>query len=376
MKKTVCFLIVTILLLSGCGSIQTGNNEQDTGNTETASPVSGKKTAYILNMPSSDIFELCADQCTQTAQKLGMTCDVFYSDGDDEAFKKQITDCAESGYDGLFLSHGGEAYSFNFLSDLLKEYPDLKIVTFDTQFKDENGEIQTIEGVTQFFQDDAGLAEELLNYTCTQLYPDKRPVNILKVWIPDYIAAFDRREVGYKKYADEGKINTVEVIAPKDYNNAEESVYNVMKETLAAYSEEDIDAVWAAYDVYAQGCYKAIKELGLKIPIVSVDLSSTDIQCMLEEGSSWKACACTDFKANGEQGIRILALELNGDYEDIKTPATGETTNYLEMPASLITRDMLKENTTIENIYDVAPKEYGDVQNYVTNDWLKACIGY
>ena len=376
MKKTICLLIMAILLLSGCGSLQTSNNEQGNENAEAASPVYGKKAAYILNMPSSDIFELCADQCVETAQKLGMTCDVFYSDGDDEVFKKQITDCAESGYDGLFLSHGGEAYSYRFLSDLLQKYPDLKIVTFDTQFKDENGEAQTIEGVTQFFQDDAGLAEELLDYTCTQLYPDKKPVNILKVWIPDYIAAFDRREVGYKKYADEGKINTVAVIAPTDYNNAEESMYNVMKETLASYGEGDIDAVWAAYDVYARGCYRAIKELGFNIPIVSVDLSGADIQCMLEEGSSWAACACTDFKANGEQGIRILALELSGDYGDIKDPVTDKATNYIEMPASLITRDMLKENTTIENIYDVAPKQYGDIQNYVTNDWLKTYIGY
>ena len=135
---------MAILLLSGCGLIQMGNNEQYSSNNEAASPVSGKKAAYILNMPKSEIFELCAESCVETAKRLGMSYDVSYSEGDDEAFKKQITDCAENGYDGLFLSHGGEAYSFMFLSDLLKEYPELKIVTFDTQFKDENGEIKTI----------------------------------------------------------------------------------------------------------------------------------------------------------------------------------------------------------------------------------------
>ncbi len=46
------------------------------------------------------------------------------------------------------------------------------------------------------------------------------------------------------------------------------------------------------------------------------------------------------------------------------------------MPASLITQDMLREDTTIETIYSVAPEEYGAVENYVTNDWLKECIGY
>ncbi len=119
-----------------------------------------------------------------------------------------------------------------------------------------------------------------------------------------------------------------------------------------------------------------LKESGRNIPLVSVDICNMDINYMLEEKSQWKACACTDFKANGEQGVRLLALELNGDYEDIKAPKTEETTDFLEMPSSLITQDMLVEGTTIENLYDVAPKQYGAVENYVSNDWLKACIGY
>lgn len=43
-----------------------------------------------------------------------------------------------------------------------------------------------MEGVTQFFQQDAQLAELLLDYICHTLYADKtaagEPVNILKVW--------------------------------------------------------------------------------------------------------------------------------------------------------------------------------------------------
>lgn len=46
-----------------------------------ASPVAGKKVAYILNMSSSEIFQLCANQCEETAEKLGMECDVFFPTG-------------------------------------------------------------------------------------------------------------------------------------------------------------------------------------------------------------------------------------------------------------------------------------------------------
>ncbi len=397
MRKRICVAWISMILifvLAGCGDkaeisgnahdSQAGTSgnaqeSQEEGEPQTTadSPVAGKKIAYILNMSSSEIFQLCANQCVATAKKLGMTCDVFFSNGDDTAFQNYISTCASGGYDGLFLSHGGQDYSYTFLTDLLKKYPELKIVTFDTQFKDSAGQTQKIEGVTQFFQDDAGFATSLLDYICAELCPGKECVNILKVWVgPNYIAAFDRREVGYQEYEASGKINTLEVIGPTDYSNATASMYDVMSATLMKYKEGEIDAVWVAYDAYAQGCYQALKESGRNIPLVSVDICNMDINYMLEEKSQWKACACTDFKANGEQGVRLLALELNGDYEDIKAPKAEETTDFLEMPSSLITQDMLVEGTTIENLYDVAPKQYGAVENYVSNDWLKACIGY
>lgn len=389
-KKRLCTVCLVLLMsvLAGCGKkAEMGDGGQSdrtqelvpAGNTSPAekSPVSGKRIAYILNMSSSEIFQLCASQSVETAKKLGMTCDIFFSDGDDAAFQNYISTCAAGGYDGLFLSHGGQDYSYTFLTGLLEQYPDLKIVTFDTQFRDASGQIQKIEGVTQFFQDDAGFTVSLLDYICGELYPRKEKVNLLKVWVgPNYIAAFDRREAGYQEYARSGKINTLEVIGPTDYSNATASMHDVMSAALMKYSDGDIDAIWVAYDAYAQGCYQALKESGRDIPLVSVDICNMDIRYMLDEGSQWKACACTDFKANGEQGVRILALELNGDYGDIRDPGTGEMTDWIEMPACLITQDMLTDEITIESIYEIAPAQYGAVENYVSNDWLRECIGY
>ena len=368
--------MIFMFLFTGCGN-PGGEKATDDMASQSVSPVEGKKIAYILNMPSSEIFQLCANQCKKTAESLGMTCDVFFSDGDDTTFQNYISTCAAGDYDGLYLSHGGQDYSYTFVTEILRDNPDLKIVTFDTQFKDASGQVQTIDGVTQFFQDDADFATSLLDYICEELCPDKESVNILKVWVgPNYIAAFDRREVGYQEFETAGKINTVEVIGPTDYNNATASMHDVMEATLMRYREDDIDAIWVAYDAYAQGCYQALKESGKNIPLVSVDICNMDIQYMLEADSQWKACACTDFKANGEQGVRILALELNGDYDAITAPGSTDATNYIEMPATLITQDILNADTTIENLYDVAPDTYGNVANYVTSDWLVECIGY
>lgn len=387
-NKFLGIIILLLFSMAGCGkqaqtagAVQDGREAAEAGTetfqTAADSPVAGKKVAYILNMASSEIFQLCADRCVETAEKLGMSCDVFFSGGDDALFQNYIATCASEGYDGLFVSHGGQDYSYKFLRDILEAYPDLKIVTFDTRFQDVSGQTQKIKGVTQFFQDDAGLAADLLEYLCGELYPDREQVNLIKVWVgPDYLAAFDRRETGYQEYEGSGKIHTLEVIGPADYDNVTASMYEVMGETLKKYGEGEVDGIWVAYDAYAQGCYQALKESGKDIPLVSADICNKDIQYMLEEDSPWKACACTDFGANGEQGIRILALEINGDYGDIKDPTTGVSADYMEMPAALITQDMLEADTAITNLYDIAPKQYGSVENFVTNDWLEKCIGY
>jgi len=241
--------------------------------TNSKSPLAGKKVAYILNLATSDIFQLCAAQCVKTAKALGMTCDTYFSNGDDSKWQDYISTCAAAGYSGLFISHGGQNYSYTFLSDIVKKYPNLKIVTFDTQFKDANGNTRTIDGITQFFQSDADYARKLLQYVSDDVMSGKKPAKILKVWVgPNYISPFDRRQVGYEEYEKKGIIKTVQTIGPTDLNNAESSMYDVMTATLAKYKKGDIDAVWVTYDAYARGCYKAIMESGKNIPMVSAYL--------------------------------------------------------------------------------------------------------
>ena len=383
--------VVLIGCMVGCSAGSSGAASKATGATpesgasaagsaaatKSKSPLAGKKVAYILNLATSDIFQLCADQCVKTAKALGMTCDVYFSNGDDSKWQDYINTCAESGYDGLFVSHGGQNYAYSFLSGVAKKYPKLKIVTFDTQFKDSKGGTKTIPGITQFFQSDADYARELLKYICADIAPGKKPVNILKVWVgPNYLSPFDRRQVGYAEYEKKGLIHTVQTIGPTDLNNAESSMYDVMTATLAKYKPGQIDAVWVCYDCYARGCYKAIMESGKKIPMVSVDICNTDIQDMLEKDSAWKACACCDFSSIGEEGIRLLALEMNNQYDKILDLKTKKPTAWVEMPASLIEQSKLKPGTTLANLKSVADANYGNPASFATADWMKACIGY
>ena len=373
LRKVAAFLMAAILACSlvGCA----GMNE------EARSPLEGKKVAYIMQMASSDIFDMWADAAQETANALGMEFQAFFCDSSDEKWQDTIRQCAADGYDGLLLSHGGQSYAYTFLKDLTEEYPDLKIVTFDTLFQDSNGETQKIEGVTQFFQQDAQLAELLLDYICNTLYAEKTaagdPIRILKVWKgPQFISAFDRRQEGYAVYEDQGLIETVETIGPSDLSDAEASMKEVTDDVLATYEDGEIDAIWCCYDLYARGVYDSLKENNLDIPMVSVDICNADIEKMAEDGSPWKACATTNWSNNGEFGMRVLALELADEYDQILDPMTGEVSDWIELPASLVTQEMvLTGNVNVTDLETVAGISYSDRSWMPTTEWMDELLG-
>ncbi len=348
------------------------------------SPVAGKKIAYIMLMSSATIFQMWSDSFTETAEKLGMTADTFFCSDNADTWKSTIEQCAQGGYDGLMVSHGGQEYAWDFLSGILEQYPDLKIVTFDTPFKDANGEVQKIDGVTQFFQQDAGFAATLVD-ELLKLNQDKvdagEAVRILQVQQGQgYNSPFDRRQTGYQPYEDEGKIVTVERIAPIDDQNATSSMRDVTAATLQKYNDtEDIDGIWCCYDAYAQGVYQALVEAGSEIPMVSVDICNEDIQYMAE-GKNWKACATTNWTSNGEFACRVLALELADQYEDIEAASCyyADIGAWLEIPSSVITQEMVmsKDGVTVENLGEVAPDSYNDVSWMPTCDWMVELLGH
>ncbi len=351
------------------------------------SPVEGDQIAYIMLMTPATIFQMWSESFTETAEALGMTADTFFCGDNAETWQETIAQCAAAGYDGLMVSHGGQEYAWQYLCDIVEQYPDIKIVTFDTPFKDSEGNTVQLEGVTQFFQQDAGFAETLLDYLIYEIPENAEKnangeaINILQVQQGQgYNSPFDRRQTGYQPYEDEGIINTLERIAPTDDQNATSSMYDVTAATLAKYTEDEIDGIWVCYDAYAQGVYQALSESGMQIPMVSVDCDNTDIQYMQEEGSMWMACATTNWDLNGRFACRVLALELADQYEDIEAASCyyADPGAWLEIPSSIITQEMVTsaDGITIENVDTVADPSFSDTSWMPTCDWMVALLGY
>lgn len=387
MKKLLALALVLVMVLGLCACAQTtpdptkpadnkpadtqpaDNKPADTqpagDDTPTALPLEGKRIAYILNVVPSDIFNMAENAAKATGAALGATVDVYYTNTDNVQFQDTVATCSNQGYDAMFLSHGNQETAFDLVTDLRSK--GIEVVCFDTQFVDASGEKATIEGATQMFQDDQGMAAMLLDYILG-LYPEKveagEPVRILKIWRGPGVSPFDRRQEAYVEYEEKGLIETLEVLGPSDPKNGEASMTEVVAAALPKYPEGSIDALWCVYDAYGRGAYTAIREAGrTDFPMVSVDISNQDINFMMDGSNIWQACATVDFTTIGQQGIRILAMKLMGE----------EVEAVYNLTPSLVTYDQLTADSNVTNLGEVV-EGYG-VNNDHISDWMKPYLG-
>ena len=363
MKKIIAVVLALMLAVMMCVA----------GTAEAANPVAGKKVAYIMLLPSATIFQMWANSCVDLCKALGVECDVHFCGGDFNAWQDRISACAAAGYDGLLVSHGNQDGSYTFLKGITEQYPDLKLVCFDTQFYTD-GEYQKLPGVTQLFQQDKSLVTVLLDAMIEKF---GEGVRLIKVWRgPNYNSPFDRREVGWQEYETAGKIKTVGEVQP--LQDTLDSANSMMAAYLQSVNRADVDGVVVYYDLYGQGVYNAISEdpnfSGENaLPMASVDIDQVDVTNMQNHPEIWMAAGTTDWTMNGEIAMRLLLLEIAGEYDKILDPATGKLgVDVVEVPGTAIMATSLKETSTVENLGEIAGETYGNLGYLSVADWMPA----
>jgi len=342
---------------------------------DVANPVAGKRVAYIMLLPSATIFQMWKDSSADLCAALDVEFDFFFCEGDFNKWQDTVSTAASSGYDGLMLSHGNQDGSLVFLRDIKAQYPDLSIMVFDTPFY-ADGEYQKLEGVTQLFQQDKSLVTVLLDQMVEEF---GEGVRLIKIWRgPNYNSPFDRREVGWQEYIEAGKIVEVGQIQPlqdtMDSANAVSAAY------LQSLDRADVDGAIAYYDLYGQGLYTAIIENdnfnganGDALPMGSVDIDPVDITNMQTRPDVWTAAGTTDWTLNGEIAMRILLLQMAGEYDKIFDPATGEYgVDWVEVPGSAILASQLNPDSNVENLGEIAVDTYGNLGYLSVADWMPA----
>ncbi len=355
MKRIFCLALVLTVLLGACQAPPTAAPAPTNPPQPTAAPAApttapaqqaipealgkgGITVAVIRNLPSDDHTKQFLDGARSEGESFGFKVDTFIADNDDAKFQELVAQAIAKGYTGLVISHGKKDYSY----DMLKPAVDkgIKVVTFDTVI-DKDG--QTLPEITTTAQDDFKLAELSLSEIAA-LSKDGKPVNVIKLWFGPGIPPLDRRETIYKKFEQDGKIKTLEVIGPTNFQDVQGDIASKVGAVLAKYPPGTVDAVWGSWDEMAKGAYKALKDAGRNdIKLISIDVSNQDMNLMREPESVWLSTAAVDPRLIGIVDMRLLAMKLAG----LETPG-----NY-DLEARLIKATQLKPDTNMGTLKDV-----------------------
>ncbi|WP_349408706.1 sugar ABC transporter substrate-binding protein [Pseudalkalibacillus sp. SCS-8] len=311
------------------------------------------KIAVIRNLPSDDHTKQFLDGARSEGEAFGFKVDTFISDNDDARFQELVAQAIQKDYDGLIISHGKKDYSYDMLKPAIDK--GMKIVTFDTVAEKDG---KTLEGITSTAQDDHKLAElslgEIVKVT------DNKPVKVIKLWFGPGIPPLDRRQEIYKKYEDEGKIETLETIGPTNFQNVQGDIAAKVSSILAKYPKGEVDAIWGSWDEMAKGAYKAQKDNNrMDVKLISIDISNQDINFMREDGSSWEATAAVDPRLIGIMNMRLLAKKIAGE----------ETPDTYNLEAHLVKQEDLKADTNMFNL-DQVIEGWGKSDDF-NEDWMK-----
>jgi len=337
------------------------NSDENVSGSEMNFEDEGYKIAYILNAATTEIFEMAFESAKTEGKKLGITVDCYSSDGDDLKYQDMVSQCVELGYDGLLLSHLKSEYAYDLVMGLLEK--GIEVTVNDCVFIGPDGAECNIEGVTRMTQDDWAMTHDSLDYMVNMVLADKeRPLKVIKLWTGPGIVSMDQRQEEYKLWEEQGLIETLEIIGPTDPTNREGSVCANLSAVLAKYPEGSVDFIWSAYDAYARGALQALLDAGrTDIPIVTIDVSNQDLNYMLEYPDIWRGCCCTHYATVGEQGVRITAMRLHGDDDQLE--------EFYMLKPSLLTSEQIKTGMNVLNLNEHI-EGYGVNDDHLT-DWMK-----
>ncbi|NTE88331.1 sugar ABC transporter substrate-binding protein [Agrobacterium rubi] len=308
----------------------------------------GVKIALVGYISAGDFFQAYQAGAVAQAKVLGVDLRVFQGRQDAAQQREQILQAINLRVDAIIVDHGQPES----LTDVVQQALDkgIKVVAFDVNLN--NPKIPQIE------QSDHRLAELAL---AQALKDNGTSFNAGYAYVAGF-APLDRRDEIWDKVKGENK----GIVEKARFGTVSDTTATATADQAKAIfrANPDISVVFAPYDEFARGVKLAVADLGIvdKVKIYSADISTADIQEIVEPGSPWVATAATNPAVVGAVSVRAAALQIAGE------PVPGRVV----VDPVLVTQEQLRD-ADVKTIEDLAKKIPAfSTSGVATASWIPA----
>lgn len=308
----------------------------------------GVKVALISYISSGDFFRAYQAGAEAQAKALGIDLRVFPGKQNAAEQREQLQQAINLGVEGIIVDHGLPES----LGDVVQKAVDagVKVVAFDVNLNN--------PAVPQVEQSDHELARLALEQAVKDNGTSFKAGYV-------YVAGFaplDRRNEVWDRF----KADNPDVVEKARFGNVSDTTAtSTADQAKAAFAANpDISVVFAPYDEFARGVKLAAADLGIanRLKIYSADVSTADIQEIVEEGSPWVATVATNPAVVGAVSVRAVALKIAGQ----------EVPKQILVKPALLTQEALRK-AGVKTIEELAAKVPAfSASDAVTADWIPA----
>lgn len=328
---------------------ETAEVEQPTGDKPAPFDAGPVKIAIVENSGAGDYFQQWRNGALQQAEAIGFEVQVYDAQADNAKQATDMETAIGSGVAGIIVRHGNADTMCPLINQAIDQ--GIPVVVYDVA----SAECAPRAVTTQ--QSDADLATLVLTQMAADIGSGAQVgyVNVLG------IAPLDRRNVVWEEFVKANEWQQDFFVG--EFTNAV-ATDNARLVDAALKANPNVTSIFAPYDELTKGAVSAIEQNGLEsqVSAYGIDVSNADIEVMTKENSPWKATAATDPNAIGAAVVRIMALDLAGQFE----PRT------YDFPGVLITQQFLLDNG-IRNMDDLrATLPELNLTDVVTADWIPA----
>lgn len=305
----------------------------------------GFTVALVRQSGIGDYFEQWGNGAMKQLEAVGAKVTKYDARQDNAKMATDFKDAIAAKPDVIIVDHGLKATVDPLIDEAIGK--GIPVVVYDVAIANQKA--------VYLSQDDEAIATTILGYLKKD-NPDGGKIAYVNV---GGNAPLDSRDKVYQQFLKDNSNFTQTV----KFGKYSESVApdTAAEGTAALQSSKDTTIVFAAYDEFAKGAMIALRNNSMTdVKVYGVDISTADIDLMVNDPIAWRATAATDPANVGAIVARAAIAEAWG----VKLPSK------LTIPAALITQDLLKEKkvTNMEQLRTALPEL--NTPDYLGATWI------